>query len=196
MSRLSEDAKGGLGCLLILIIVIGIPVGLCGFNTNADGIYDYKVSEFTVCDNVVFLNGDGYPNAGFHKSQLAFDWEPKKPGFTLQVKYNRWWDQESTLCVRKHEPISKVLLHEPGWYTVLIPNGTALDTLEIHGATLEQDAPADGPMYIETIAGSDSYNTPLRLVIHIHDPDEIQGGGWRVHRHKARDRTGQTNVVE
>lgn len=102
------------------------------------------------------------------------------------------------------ENIVRVFVHNPGEYSVLIEkDGKLIDrSFSWHvigsGGTVEiaTDASQGEPMYA-TITyyekeGSDHHQD---VVIHVHSPQDLEGGGWsrRVGKHTH---TGKTNVLE
>lgn len=97
--------------------------------------------------------------------------------------------------------IVRILMHEPGHYTVLTqesPTSAIIERSAPRGtlteATYLSDVPEDQPMWLSShseligIAGIRTY-----VVFHIHSVQDINGAGWR--NSGKFGSSGQTNVV-
>ena len=108
----------------------------------------------------------------------------------------------------KVDKVTRVFMHEPGVYSVLIENPTTGDltplALDMGGdfpdvrfrAVVRADVPPGAPMWLNKWAhyiGDSPTGACERLVdIHVHSPAEINGAGWNHGKHGA----GETTVVE
>jgi hypothetical protein len=106
--------------------------------------------------------------------------------------------------------VERVFMHTPGVYSVMVKEGEFLKAYypadlwqsrgNIRGNTnteIVADVPPDAPMWLEMWKEKDySFGSPseTRTIIHIHNPDDVGGGGWR--SGKGGRYHHQTEVIE
>lgn len=100
--------------------------------------------------------------------------------------------------------IVRILMHEPGHYTVLVQNATTSAITERRLPTgLERvgevvyvpDVPSDQLMWLSTHFRISESSCCIRLadiVFHIHEVGDIEGAGWS----HGKFGSGRTNVIE
>jgi hypothetical protein len=99
--------------------------------------------------------------------------------------------------------IAKVVMHEPGRYTVFEINGNTYQERTFNRVTLVKDAPLGEPSYVEYTKclqkgwrsgqwRDAGYQRDTPVYIHIHDMSVLGGAGWD----HGKFGSGQTTVVE
>ena len=115
--------------------------------------------------------------------------------------------------------VERVLLNNPGQYTIFVSNGTQLEERHIcvigssfdsitsrinspKGTAFFQDAPKDKPMWI-LAKWVDTYNDGrfhevYYLEFHLHSPQDINGGSWHIYHGGKSDSgsQGMNQVIE
>lgn len=111
--------------------------------------------------------------------------------------------------------IARVFMHNPGQYSILIlQDDKSLRLLELTALVpdttyqvrvyneiqIVMDAPKGEPAFADITYYGKKYSekpthTSTKTVLHIHSPDDVEGGGWfnKVGKHTY---SGQTNVIE
>lgn len=90
-----------------------------------------------------------------------------------------------TTTVTRLDHVTRVFMHDAGWYTFYTRNPAQGDTVAVHSygrytdVTLLADVPAERPMWVEVTERSSTLNgSRYRIVIHLRHGGEIEGAAW------------------
>lgn len=104
--------------------------------------------------------------------------------------------QEEPPSYRHYVGVKKILVHEVGQYSVVVPSGHGgyiLEPLQWCTATFYEDVSLDEEMWAEETREMDLKGTKhTRCTFHIHSLKEINGAGWN----HGKFGSGQTTVIE